>query len=69
MFLFIFISCSTTNNLPLPPAPIYKELKYQRLSDGGIYISETNVIALLDNIDELKAYNEKLRLLIQKLQK
>ena len=35
--------------------------------DGGFYVSSTNAVKLANNVDEMKAYIEKLEQLIKKM--
>jgi len=52
---------------PMPPKPsLVKIDEFKRIGEG-FYISETNAVKLANNVDELKAYIEKLEGLIEKI--
>ena len=65
--------CITTRDVdvewPLPEKPTFKSLDYLRTDDGGLYVDENNAINLLNNIEDMKAYNKKLEVLIKRMQK
>lgn len=59
---------------PFPPAPNLKEVSIVPIKevdmdniDGGSYLSNEDALNLTDNIDEIKAYVEKLESLINKM--
>ena len=64
-------SCSTLNSnkdYPLPEKPVLVKVKFIPTSNGH-YLTKEEATNLANNIDELKAYIEKLETLIEKMQK
>jgi len=57
---------------PFPPAPNLKEVSIVPIKevdnyDEGFYLSNKDAVNLTDNIDEIKAYTEKIEALINKM--
>ena len=51
---------------PMPSEPVLKPVKLVRVW-GGYFITTKNATNLVDNIDALKAYREKQKLLIDEM--
>jgi hypothetical protein len=66
------VGCATRQdrkaNWELPPKPQLVSVDFEPMRDG-YYVSVDGATNLADNVDELKAYIEKLELLIEKMQK
>jgi hypothetical protein len=52
----------------LPPEPQTDSINFKS-QDGGYFLTELEAVKLADNIDEIKAYNEKLEVLIREMVK
>lgn len=75
IILFMLAGCSTINNTnnttkhwTVPSKPNLKHVEIicvdkAKIEQDGYYLSYTNAIHLTDNIDELKAYIQKLEVL------
>ena len=65
-FSLLLCSCQTLdhgNKFPLPEKPYTEKVEFQEV-EGGYFISEEDGRKLANNIDELKAYVEKLEILV-----
>ena len=51
----------------MPPKPSLVKIDEFKRIEEGFYISETNAVKLANNVDEMKAYIEKLEGLIEKI--
>ena len=51
----------------LPQGPQLTSINGFEPTDGGFYISKTNAVTLANNVDEMKAYIDKLEQLIDKM--
>ena len=75
--LLVFSGCKSVNgniNWPSPPKPFIKEVvvipvNEANIRDDGFYMSNEDANNLADNVGELRAYNEKLEVLINKMKK
>ena len=72
--LVFFAGCISVKPSPVsgkkwefPPKPKLVKVGNFQPVDGGFYISETNAVSLVNNVDELKAYIEKLETLVEKM--
>ena len=74
-FSFIFFGCRTQNIRSsmynevwvLPEKPQLSKVDGFTPVNGGFFIDKENANKLVDNVDEMKAYIEKLELLISKM--
>ena len=51
----------------LPPKPILEKVNFVPTEDGNFIVASSDAEKLANNIDELKAYIEKMELLIDKM--
>jgi len=74
---FLLTGClapGSTIEWSVPPKPemeevIFLPVNQADIKDNGFYISNEGAYNLANNIDELKAYNEKMELLIKEMKK
>ena len=57
---------SKSNEWTYPIKPKFEKVDFKE-RDGGYFISELEAVKLADNIDEIKAYNQKLEVLIKEM--
>ena len=79
LVVFCLLSGCTTFNYggerwPSPPKPQVKPvlilpIKDANIKDSGFYLSSECATNLVDNVDELKAYIEKLEIMIKEMKK
>lgn len=66
----LLTGCFTTNEniWTVPPKPKSLPISFSKITDG-YFITESNAKVLADNIDEMKAYEQKMELLVNKMAK